>query len=144
VTNSRPESSSLHHHQGRGMAKDDATRDAFPGKDLLPRVSIDFRCVLWTDGELYHFTAGQAAVVKVLWEAWLNCTPELGLATLHERGYFGGSLPSLFRVSVRRGGRRRFLPHPALGPMIIRGATQGTWRLAGSPPAKIPNIGTDH
>src|SRR5580765_3577419 len=51
--------------------------------DLRPpaRQSPDFRSVWWF-GQEYSFTETQARVVKLLWEAWKNETPDIGHRTL--------------------------------------------------------------
>jgi len=53
--------------------------------DDLPRHSIDFRRVWWPPAGPFSFTAEQAAIVALLWLAWLNRTPELAELTLRSR-----------------------------------------------------------
>jgi hypothetical protein len=45
--------------------------------------SPDFRSIDWF-GKTYHFTATQAAIVKILWDAWENKAPDIGQAYLLE------------------------------------------------------------
>jgi len=91
--------------------------------------SPDCRAVLW-HGVPFKFTATQAAVVKVLWDAWRQGTPDVGVGTLQEMAGFEIRIPALFRH--RRG--NQMVPHRALGVMLVPGATKGSWRLAGLPP----------
>jgi hypothetical protein len=87
-----------------------------------PRHSPDFRSVRWTDGAAYGFTAGQASVTRLLWEAWEQGTPDIGQETLLEAsGSEGNRLADLFRS------------HPAWGRLIVPGATRGSFRLAEPP-----------
>lgn len=90
--------------------------------DLGPaRHSGDFRSVHWY-GEYYFFTANQARVVRILWEAWKHGTPEVGDAyLLTEADVSGDRLANLFR------GNR------AWGTMIVDGSTRGTSRLQPPP-----------
>lgn len=82
----------------------------------------DFRSVHWY-GKEYTFTAAQAAVVKLLWEAWKNGTPEVGNDYLtSEADVETKRLDHLFGAGK----------HPAWGTMIRPGSTKGTLRL--SPP----------
>lgn len=89
------------------------------GKRL--RHSSDFRSVQW-HGVDYTFTATQAAIVKQLWEAYENGTPDVGGDTL--------------LVNAESDTRRMadvFKKHPAWGSMIVEGSTKGTYRLAPDP-----------
>ncbi|MCK6465093.1 MAG: hypothetical protein L6Q93_09670, partial [Phycisphaerae bacterium] len=89
------------------------------GKRL--RHSSDFRSVQW-HGVDYTFTATQAAIVKQLWEAYENGTPDVGGDTL--------------LVNAESDTRRMadvFKKHPAWGSMIVEGTTKGTYRLAPGP-----------
>ena len=83
-----------------------------------PRHSSDFRSVNWY-GQRYTFSAGQAAVVRLLWEAWQNDTPEVGQETLLDgAGSEGSKIADLFR------------DHPAWGQFVVPGGSRGTYRLA--------------
>jgi hypothetical protein len=86
------------------------------GLDAM-RHSPDFRAVKW--GEIdFVFTQTQAPVVKALWEAMKNSTPELGQAWLLEAaGSEGRRLKDIFRR------------HPAFGTLIIKGTRKDTFRL---------------
>jgi len=84
------------------------------------RHSFDFRSVHWYGPE-YSFTAKQAAIVKLLWEAWDNGTPDVADATLLE----ACDLTTSRLVDI-------FRNNPAWGSMIVEGRTKGTRRL--SPP----------
>jgi hypothetical protein len=89
------------------------------------RHSIDFRSVCW-HGREYSFTKNQAAVVRLLWEAWVNGTPEVGGDTLLvEAGCETRRLDHIFDAGK----------HPAWGTMISQGTRQGSYRLA-PPPGK--------
>ncbi len=90
-------------------------------KGKEPRHSIDFRSVDWF-GTLYHFTPAQAVVVKVLWEAWENGTPDVGGETLTDAaGSDKGRLVDLFKSEGK--------PHKAWGAIIVSGETKGSYRL---------------
>lgn len=86
---------------------------ALPGS----RHSVDYRSVQW-EGREFVFSPNQAAVVKVLWEAMEDGTPEVGGDTLLEAA---GS------EAVRM--RDVFRDHPAWGSLIVPGARR-TYRLA--------------
>src|SRR5262249_30325833 len=100
----------------------DAARDVCPGEDAPVRPptrhSPDFRSVCWF-GTTYHFTPGQAACVKVLWQAWERGIPEVGQdAVLEEAEVDSERLVYLFKG------------HPAWKAMIVRGGTRGSYCLA--------------
>jgi hypothetical protein len=87
------------------------------------RHGIDFRSVRWY-GTDYTFTKNQAAIVKLLWDAWENGTPEVGGDTLlTEADCETKRLDHLFNLGKH--GR-----HPAWGTMIRPGSQKGTYRLA--------------
>lgn len=86
------------------------------------RHSSDFRSVHWF-GEDYTFTAEQAAIVKMLWKNWENGTPDIGQLTLLEAVGSAMAENSQPRLS------KLFQNHPAYGPMIVPGATKGSFRL---------------
>lgn len=76
-----------------------------------------FGCVSWF-GTYYTFTASQARVIAVLWEAWTNGTPDVRQETLLEAaGSDCGKVARLFRS------------HPAWGTMIQPGPLKGLYRL---------------
>jgi hypothetical protein len=82
------------------------------------RHSPDFTSVIWF-GISYSFTPGQAAIVRRLWEAWENGTPELNQqAILEDAGLESKRLSDLFKK------------HPAWKVMIVAGRTRGSFRLA--------------
>lgn len=90
--------------------------------------SPDYREVSWY-GATYHFSATQAAVVKILHEAYGQGTPEVGTAALLEGA---GSQSSSPRDLFRR--------HPAWADGVIGpGERRGTWRLYG--PDDAPDAG---
>jgi hypothetical protein len=101
-----------------------------PSPAPLPpaRHSIDFRSVHWFGAD-YCFTPGQAAIVKQLWAAWENGTPDVGQETLTGNS----SLESNRIVDVfkDRDGPKGL--HPALGRMIVGGGTKGAFRLQAPP-----------
>lgn len=77
----------------------------------------DFACVLWW-GRSYSFTGTQAAVVRQLWEAWQNGTPDVRQETL-----LAGA-----ESETRRLGDT-FKDHPAWGTLIVGGGAKGCFRL---------------
>ena len=83
-----------------------------------PVHSPDFRSVNWF-GEVYSFTETQAAVVRVLWEAWERGTPDIGDRVL--RNASGGNADRLADI---------FRDSPTWGTLIVEGRTRGTHRLA--------------
>src|SRR5262249_35115404 len=82
--------------------------------------SPDFRSVCWFGTE-YSFTADQAAIVKILWEAWGTKAPDIGQETLKIGAEVQSRLVHLFKN------------HPAWKKFIVKGGTRGTFRL--NPPA---------
>jgi hypothetical protein len=83
-----------------------------------PRHSQDFRSINWF-GQRYSFSAGQAAVVRLLWQAWTNDTPEMGQdALLEGSGSESAKLSDVFK------------DHAAWGTLIVAGGSRGTYRLA--------------
>ncbi len=82
------------------------------------RHSVDFRAVHWF-GTDYAFTAMQAPIVAMLWDAWENQTLDIGIETLLEAVDAKSSrIVDLFR------------DNPAWGTMIVDGKTKSTKRLA--------------
>jgi hypothetical protein len=82
------------------------------------RHGVDFRTFNVRDAE-YAFTPTQAAVVKRLWEAWEEDTPDVGSDTLLEAcGTTGGRLRDVFKGNA------------AWGSLILPGVARGTFRLA--------------
>lgn len=98
--------------------------------ELSPtRHSPDFRSAHWY-GDDYAFTGNQAAVVKILWEAWKNGTPEVSDAHLLTKAESDCKrLADVFRDA--RTGKH----HDAWDKMIVSGTTKGTRRL--NPPQKL-------
>src|SRR5206468_2309135 len=94
-----------------------------PAPEQEARHCPDFRSVYWF-GKKYSFTQSQAVVVKMLWEAWENGTPDVGKDTLILRaGCESNRLSDVF--SDRKGPRHR---HHAWGVMIVAGSTKGSFR----------------
>jgi len=90
-----------------------------------PRHSSDFRSVNWY-GQRYTFSAAQAAVVRLLWDAWRNDTPEVGQETLLEAsGSEGNKVSDLFR------------DHPAGGQLVVPGGSRGSYRLVEPVPSSL-------
>ena len=83
------------------------------------RHSVDFSTVLW-QGRRCSFSPMQAAIVKVLWEALANGTPDVHGSTLVE---LAGSDLAENRIDPL------FFRHAAWKTMIIRGRRRGTYRL---------------
>ena len=85
----------------------------------------DFRNVVW-DGVAYSLTATQAAVVRVLWEAHEQGTPEVGQSWLLAEVESGAArLRDLFREGAGR---------EAWGTLVVM-ARPGVYRLAPPRPA---------
>lgn len=83
--------------------------------------SPDFRSLNWY-GDPYKFSAVQAAVVKVLWEARDNGTPDVGQqALLEEAGSESTRLVDVFKRNE------------AWGIVIVPGESAGTYRLGERP-----------
>ena len=81
------------------------------------RHSPDFRSVHWF-GVSYSFTALQGAMVRILWEAWEDGTPDVGQERLlEEAGSEANRIRDLFRG------------HPAWGALIGPGESRGAFRL---------------
>ena len=99
----------------------------------------DWRCVRWGNdpatGEplTFTFTPTQAAIIRVLWDAYAQGTPDVGALCLLERADSAG-------VNSRRASSflaGLFVRHAAWKRLIIKGAMVGTYRLAepvGGPP----------
>lgn len=88
-----------------------------PGKLPDTGHSEDFRSLRWF-GISYSFTAGQAPIVKALYEAYVNGTPDVGQETLLEIIDRGDSrLVDVFRGS------------DAWGKIIVPGGSKGSFRL---------------
>lgn len=88
-----------------------------------PRHSPDFRSVRW-GGTLHSFTAIQAVVVKVLWNAFFAGTPEVSQTYLMEQTGTASDMPRLRDVFRSADGC-----HAAWGTMIVKGETKGSYRL---------------
>lgn len=82
-----------------------------PAMPLSPtRHSQDFRSVHWY-GTDYSFTDAQAAIVRLLWEAWENGTPDVGHRSLLETAKLSSDrLPDVFKEKGQY--------HSAWGSMI--------------------------
>jgi len=78
----------------------------------------DFRSVRW-GGETYTFSPNQAACVRQWWEAMENGTPDVG----------GDTVLASSDIDSKRI-QDVFRDHPALGVMIVPGATKGAYRIA--------------
>lgn len=96
---------------------------ALRGNDVaIPRGarhSVDFCSVLWNSVE-HTFTPTQAAIVRQLWEALANKTPDVHASTLLVNA---DSKMSKDRIDPL------FFRHPAWKTMIVRGKRRGTYRL---------------
>jgi hypothetical protein len=88
----------------------------------------DFRSYRW-GAETFHFTATQAACVRVLWQARQDGTPDVGQQAILDRA--GSVLAEAARPKLHS----HFRNHPAWGTLIVPGMTQGTYRLADPRPA---------
>jgi hypothetical protein len=102
-------------------AMQEAAKDLVPavGRPPSPRAthSADFRSIDWF-GRHYSFTPGQAACMKIMWNAWEQGAPEMAQQRiLGDAGLDSERLVDLFK------GR------PAWGTMIVPGATKGAFRL---------------
>lgn len=86
-------------------------------KRLQTRHSPDFRSVSWF-GTRHSFTPTQAAIVKVLWNAWENDTPDVGHETLLEEA--GSESKRLVDV---------FKGHETYKQLIGQGETKGSYQL---------------
>jgi len=84
---------------------------------LTARHSPDFRSVHWF-GTDHSFTATQAAIIKHLWEAWENGTPDIGQAALLEQ--VGSESNRLVDV---------FKGHKTYKQLIGPGKTKGSYQL---------------
>ncbi len=89
------------------------------------RHSPDYRSVLWY-GTDYTFAPNQAACVKILWDAFLNRTPEVSGEYLITEADIQNSTQRIDIV---------FRGNPAWGTMIVKGSRKGTYRLK-APEAK--------
>ena len=83
------------------------------------RHSQDFASVLW-NGVEYSFSPMQAAIVKMLWKALANDTPDVHASTLLA---YAESQMQENRLDPL------FFRHPAWKTLIIRGPRRGTYRL---------------
>lgn len=89
---------------------------------VLPRGarhSVDFVSVLW-NGVEHAFTPMQAAIVRMLWQALADGTPELHGSTLLAQAESKLQEDRLDPL---------FFRHPAWKTMIVRGKRRGTYRL---------------
>lgn len=95
------------------------TQTEEPNEQKQPqtRHSPDFRSVSWF-GTLHSFTPTQAAIVKVLWNARENDTPDVGHETLLENA--GSESNRLVDV---------FKGHETYKQLIGKGETKGSYRL---------------
>ncbi len=82
------------------------------------RHSADFRSISWF-GQGYSFTEAQARAVQLLWQSWMQGTPDVGDKLLVKAaGSESTRLVDIFRDSA------------AWSTLIVEGATRGTHRLA--------------
>jgi hypothetical protein len=86
-----------------------------------------FRSVHWF-GTDYTFTATQGACVKLLWDAWVNRTPEVGQEYILQHPEVGSDSQKLADL---------FKDHPGWGVVIVKGLTRGAYRLAGEGPTRV-------
>jgi hypothetical protein len=94
--------------------------------------SPDFRAVSW-DGRTYQLTPMQAAVVRMLWEAWGAGAPDVGQRTL---------LVAADSCADRL--RDVFRHCQAWGTLVVPGGSKGTYRLARAdmPADTLADVGT--
>lgn len=85
------------------------------------RYSVDYRSVR-LDGQTYPATAAQAAILRVLHDAWKDGCPDVGDEHLRE---VAGTTSDRIRDVFRTG--------DLWGNVVIRGGTAGTRRLAIAP-----------
>jgi hypothetical protein len=107
---------------GRGeMTKDEPKKPA--------RHSPDFRSVCWYETD-YSFTENQAGIIRVLWEAWENGTPDVGhRCLLSQAGIDSARVQDVFKNKGQS--------HPAWGTMVVTSeTTKGTCRLHEPSPEK--------
>lgn len=88
-------------------------------------VSIDGRSARWF-GQLLEFTPQQAAVTRLLWDAYQNGTPTIGGETIlaHIEAGSGTRVQHIFDNSR----------HPAWGTFIIAGGPRNSFRISETPP----------
>lgn len=99
------------------FTKEQDKRTARTRDDRPPSHSPDFRGVNWF-GKRFAFTPTQAAVIKILWEARIDGSFDVGGAYLLENsGSESARLPDVFQR------------HPAWKTLILPGSTQGTYHL---------------
>ena len=104
LSKSEPSHPTLTRHAGEGVMKPNAH-------------SPDFRSIRW-EGDLFSFTASQAVVIKGLWEASMEGTPDVGDAYLLElAGSEGSRLRDVFKNN------------PAWATLIVDGQTKGSHRI---------------
>ncbi len=102
---------------GDGPTEDLQASEDSTGKAPRAAHSQDFRSVQWY-GVAYSFTKQQAAIIKILWDAWEAGTPDVGNDYLLEAIAGGKRLVDAFR------------DNSAWNTMIKDGATKGSKRLA--------------
>ena len=101
--------------------------DPHPTDDRPRRHGAGFRAVVW-DGETYHFSVSQAAVVEYLWEQMDNGTHEVSQGTILDK--VGSTMAENKHPRLRD----LFKRNPAWGTMIVDGKSKGSFRLAEPPP----------
>jgi len=89
-----------------------------------------YRSVSWY-GEIYTFTATQAAIVGILAEAYEAKTPDVDAEMLVGEGAFSQEAIKTKRGKASAAHRVRdlFRNNPAWGTMIVPGGTRGTYQL---------------
>lgn len=110
---------------------EEAETDQPTTETRIARFGDEFRSVWWFGTE-YSFTTSQANVVKVLWNAWKNKTPEVSHVTLLDAS---GSDAKRMRDVFRESGNAM---NPAWDTMIQRGR-KDTLKLV---PPTLPEIPT--
>ncbi len=115
IVDGREEETSLLMPRCVGVAAARASQP--PRPEPATRHSSDFRSVYWY-GTDHNFTPTQAAIVRLLWEAWQAGAPDVSQETLLEQS---GSESKRLR-DVFRG-------HEAFGTMIAAGESRGSFRL---------------
>lgn len=87
---------------------------------IPPVHSPDYRSANWY-GRLFSFTPNQAAVVRILWDAWEQGAPEVSQEYIVTEAVIETEKLS-----------QLFHQHPAWKSMIVPGASRNTVRIADS------------
>jgi hypothetical protein len=97
------------------------------------RAGHGFRSTTWRIGgiEVRHsWTRHQAEVIRQLWAAYQNGTPEVDEGSLLlEVGSEWLRVDRIFKLTHPEGRRIIFGVHPGFGTMVVAGSRHGTFRL---------------